>query len=484
MMATRDELEATLAERWDADNLAVYGDHLQAESDPRGELIAIDLAIDRALADQGGVMKEQLLLDRGNATFAIDRRREHLAAWLGDHLAGRLPPYGSARFGFIDDLRIDDYDSERFYQDLVTSPARTHLRKLRVIGLDFIAPVLELLAARPNPWLQELALLQRPDAPHPVAVSTALASRVIAATPRLRVLHLRGRNLVEELPHPGLRALSIQGFDALGSLAGAGPALPALERLDFAFFDDAGAGPDGISDQRLAALLPADRLPALRELDLSRNEPSGPAFRRGAFNYGGAADVFRFLLDLPLVGRLAWLAMPAVRTAQQERQLAAALARMPALERLELPHGYRGFEPPADLRHPTAAIRVAPPWPWPPIDRLHRRDRIQITRGPWIGLHPSLITLAVRLEVIWDGLAGADRACWARFWDAFAPLLGDAASIAVAARTVVEAFATLGNWRDIPGWNALFAGLRSGEDRLETITVGRAPEQVPDDVPW
>src|SRR5688572_13894791 len=48
-MATRDDLETALADRWDDDNLAVYGDYLEAESDPRGALIAIDRAIDRAL---------------------------------------------------------------------------------------------------------------------------------------------------------------------------------------------------------------------------------------------------------------------------------------------------------------------------------------------------------------------------------------------------------------------------------------------------
>ncbi len=41
---TRDELEAGLLANWDPAQLAVYGDFLQSEGDPRGELIAIDFA--------------------------------------------------------------------------------------------------------------------------------------------------------------------------------------------------------------------------------------------------------------------------------------------------------------------------------------------------------------------------------------------------------------------------------------------------------
>ena len=39
-----EDLERALQSSWDRDHLAVYGDALQARGDPRGELIAIDLA--------------------------------------------------------------------------------------------------------------------------------------------------------------------------------------------------------------------------------------------------------------------------------------------------------------------------------------------------------------------------------------------------------------------------------------------------------
>jgi hypothetical protein len=476
-VATRDDLETALAERWDDDNLAVYGDHLQGESDPRGELIAIDLAIDRALGGRDAATGEPLLRDTSAATFAIDKRRQHVAAWLGEPLASQLSHHGSSRFGFID-LKVDDHAAERFFRDLVASPARAYLRRLRVIGLDHISPVLEVLAAAPDPWLQELVVFQLPGAAHPVEVSTALGRRVIAATPRLASMHLRGRSLLDEFPHPGLRSLSIQGYDALGSLHGEGPALPALERLDFAFFDDAGVRRRRpIPAEELAALLPGARLPALRALDLSRNEPSGPGvLPRGAFNYGGTIDPFRFVRELPLLDQLTRLAMPAVRTREQEQQLAAALARMPALERLAIPHGYRSLAPPSELHHPAAAIDVARPWPWPPIDRLLGRDRIQFADGPPLGLDPSLVTLAIELEAAWDRLDAAERARWEAFWDAFAPLFeGARAGMGmVSTRTIVDAFATLPGRRYIPGWTEVHGELRA-EHRAVRIAVSLAP---------
>lgn len=475
-MATRDDLETALAERWDDDNLAVYGDELEARGDPRGALIAIDRAIDRALGGQDAATAEQLLGDHAAAAFSIDQRREHLVAWLGGRLASELPQHGSARFGFLEVRVRDDLESERFYRALLASPARAHLRRLLVLDHDHPAGVLEPLAAAPNPWLQELVILQAPGASYPV-ISTALGGRIIAATPRLHSMHVRGREVFEELPHPHLRALSIQGFDALGSLSGAGPALPALQRLDFAFFDDAGVTHwEQVTGARLAALLPAARLPALRELDLSRNEPTDPDVRPlGAFHHGGTIDPFRFLLELPPADQLTRLAMPAVRTATQARLLSAALAGMPALERLELPHGYRGLAPPPEIHHPQAEIRVAPPWPWRPMEQLVAHDRIQVAYDRPIGPASSLITLAIRLEGVWDRLATEARQRWAAFWDALDPLLQGAYTVMVDARIIVDAFATFPGRGYVVGWSGVYGELRTA---LEAGPDPRRPLQV------
>jgi hypothetical protein len=62
------------------DNLVVYGDHLQSESGPRGELIAIDRAL-------GG-------RDRGTGEPLQDTSA---ATWLGEPLASRATGGGAAR---------------------------------------------------------------------------------------------------------------------------------------------------------------------------------------------------------------------------------------------------------------------------------------------------------------------------------------------------------------------------------------------------
>lgn len=478
----REDLETALAERWDDDNLAVYGDELEAQGDPRGALIAIDRAIDRALGGHDAATAEQLLGDHAAAAFSIDQRREHLVAWLGGRLASELPRHGSARFGFLEVRVRDDLESERFYRALLASPARTYLRRLLVLDHDDPASVLEPLAAAPNPWLQELVIRQAPG-PSPPAISTALGGRVIAATPRLHSMHVRGRRIFDELPHPHLRALSIQGFDALGSLSGAGPALPALQRLDFAFFDDAGVGhQERVPGARLVALLPAARLPALRELDLSRNEPTAPGVRPpGAFHYGGTINPFRFLLELSPAERLTRLAVPAVRTAEQARLLSASLESMSALERLEIPHGYRGLAPPPELHHPRADIRVAPPWPWRPMEQLLGHDRIQVAYSLPIGPAPSLVTLAIRLEGAWDRLGMEARRRWAAFWDALDPMFQGTHAVTVDARLIVDAFATLPGRSHVLGWAGLYNELRAeleagaGPRRPLQVMVSRAP---------
>jgi len=476
-MAIRDDLEAALAERWDDDNLAVYGDFLEAESDPRGALIAIDRGIDRALGGLDPATAEQVLGDHSAATFTIDQRREHLAAWLGEPLASELPAHGSARFGFIDDLRVHDLESERFFRALLASPARAYLRRLRVLGHDDLRLVLADLAAASNPWLQELVIIQFRDRWHRPEVSTALGARLIAATPRLHSLHVCARNLIEELPHPGLRSLSIQGLDALGSLVGDGPALPALRRLDFAFFDDAGVThQERISAARLAALLPAARLPALRELDLSRNEPSAPEVSPlGAFTYGGTVDPFRFALELPLAGQLTRLAMPAVRTHEQARRLSAAIARMPALERLEIPHGYRGLAAPSELDHPTAQLSIARPWPWRPLDQLLGHDQIRLGDAAPSWGHPSLVALAVRLEAVWERLSEQARRRWEVLWDRLDPLLQGAPVVMVDTDAIVEAFATLPPRTYISGWSTAYDALRSERNQVRRLAVSLAP---------
>jgi hypothetical protein len=481
-VALRDDLEAALAERWDDDNLAVYGDHLESHSDPRGALIAIDRGIDRALGGRDQISTDQLLGDQAAATYTIDQRREYLVAWLGERLVSQLPRHGSARFGFIDDLRVhDDLESLDFFRELLASPARAYLRRLRLSGM-YLKPMFEVLAAAPNPWLQELAIIEDPpEGGHLWDVPPALGERLVAVTPRLRAMRLHGHNLLEEFPHPHLRSLIVRGFTALGTLAGDGPPLSALHHLDLGFSGDSGAPYEAPAPARVvAALLPAARLPALRELDLSRNEP-GPrtATALGVHSHGGKIDPFRFVQGLALAPQLTRLAMPTVRTPEQAQRLSAALARMPALTRLELPHGYRGLPPPPAIDHPTAELHVAPPWPWRPMDQLWAFGRLAIAGGPPIAVHPSLVTLAIRLEVAWEALGAEARARWDALFRALEPLFQHAATVMMDSRVFIAAFATLPPRSYLHGWTAVYDALRAAQPRAFQLAVRLAPAGRP-----
>src|SRR5258708_20502667 len=105
MSSTRRALEAALAAGFERladaewrDTLAIYADHLLAEGDPRGELIALDLQIDT----------------HATTTELVARRASLLAAFLG-HLRPLDNPHlawvgDTFSRGFVDDLVIDADD--------------------------------------------------------------------------------------------------------------------------------------------------------------------------------------------------------------------------------------------------------------------------------------------------------------------------------------------------------------------------------------
>ena len=182
-VALRDELELALLAAWNTADLAVYADHLQALGDPRGELIALDLAPRR---------------DRSWR----DRRRAVLEEWLGPRLAasaGRL-----VQHGVLHELR-DGHGPA----DLLDGPLGAVVRGFSVPGpRDRRSPAavvdaLERLAAHPRPWLTRLAIDHAGDA----RCEPALRDRLIAATPNLVELYTLGQRLFDSFRHPSLRRL-------------------------------------------------------------------------------------------------------------------------------------------------------------------------------------------------------------------------------------------------------------------------------------
>jgi hypothetical protein len=183
-MALRDELERALLASWNTDDLAVYADHLQALGDPRGELIALDLA------------------PRGDRAWH-ERRSAVLQAWLGPELAasaGRL-----VQHGVIHELRDGHHPP-----DLLASPLGAFVRGFSTWGGVYIRPLtaavlqaLERLAAQPRPWLTRLAI----DYQGELRCDPALCDRLIAATPNLVELYTLGDCLFDSFHHPSLRRL-------------------------------------------------------------------------------------------------------------------------------------------------------------------------------------------------------------------------------------------------------------------------------------
>jgi hypothetical protein len=197
-VALRDELEQALLASWNTGDLTVYADHLQSLGDPRGELIALDLAPSRDRAWQ-------------------QRRRALLDAWLGPVLAasgGRL-----VQHGVLHELR-DGHGPP----GLLDSPLGAVIRGFSAQSGAYRGPpasavlrALDRLAAHPRPWLTRLALDYCGD----TLCDPALRDRLIAATPNLVELYTLGERLFDTFHHPSLRRLyATPAFQRPGSGGG------------------------------------------------------------------------------------------------------------------------------------------------------------------------------------------------------------------------------------------------------------------------
>jgi len=117
----RSEIEAELAEEFDLEQLAVYADVLQTEGDPRGELIALDLA--NSDAD----------------------REALLVRWLGPVLAATV----DTELGFIT-------DNEEQLAAWIAHPAAHYVRGASITGVQYwIGHAAQQLAERSGRWLTQ-----------------------------------------------------------------------------------------------------------------------------------------------------------------------------------------------------------------------------------------------------------------------------------------------------------------------------------------
>jgi len=475
MSSTRRDLEAALAEgleRADAgwrDTLAIYADHLLAEGDPRGELIALDLQID----------------SRGTTTELVARRASLLASFLG-HLRPldnpHLPWVGDTfSHGFVDDLAIDASDPNACDRlpAILASAVGPYLRGITVRGDSaFLDRALGIVARREHAWLERLALVEQAGA-HAPAVRDATVERVIAATPRLRRLVVEGHRVLDEFPHPVLRALHVTGETALGSLVTPGAPCPAVDELDLAFerpaplhepyppledgelLDD-DAPLEAPANDRWE--LRAERLPALRRLDLSRNEP---APRSPSTPVGGGATVFDLVGRLPMRARLTHLKLPSLRRDEDVEALQRAVLDMPELVEVELARSLLHREP--ELRHPRARfVLTASKRPWPPRDQLRPGQALRVSipgaRTPDV---VSLETAVTAMEWRWSSLPVEARSAWATLWEFLDPL-DDTREAPFPMDILLHAIEACGMALDEGGWRELREDMR---DRRTSATM-------------
>jgi hypothetical protein len=193
----RDELEAALVAYWNHDDLSVYADHLLAQGDPRGELIALDLAPAPNNADW------------------VARRRAVITRWLGNELG--LRAYGVIKHGFIHDLD-DGKGLGTLTAPLLDSPAGTYVRSFASRGpATKVRATLARLAARERPWLTRLFVAVRSGPMREPSVNPATGDALVAATPRLQELDVRGRRVFGDLAHPTLRRLHLSNHDSVAN---------------------------------------------------------------------------------------------------------------------------------------------------------------------------------------------------------------------------------------------------------------------------
>ncbi len=324
-MTTPAELEASLATAWDLDVLAVLADVLQAAGDPRGELIALDLHAGR----------------HGATDEHATRKHALQVAWLGE--VGAHPAVG-VDHGFLT-LDVAVGDDHTVIERVLAHPGTRTLRTVTIAGESIpLANHVAALAKARHPWLRRLAV-HRLDKGWESSIEGAAAKRLVAATPALEVLTLRGHRVFSVFAHPTVQRLSIDNCFALGphGLRGADRAMPALA------FARIGAGFGLWTPIQLEELFDVNGTPALTRLDVSA-ELTG-IMSSVPTSQPTVLALLASLRQLPIKRQLTHLWLPAIRTGAEHTELELAVATMPALVELHVPKPLL-----APLQHPAAVI--------------------------------------------------------------------------------------------------------------------------------
>ncbi len=428
-METREELEAALAASWDRDTLTVYADHLQAEGDPRGELIALDLEIEA----------------KGSSVELSKRRTSLLYAWLG-----RLVPVDnvhaswvgdSLRFGFVDDLHFEGGDPNALarFEQVLDSPAGPYVRGLTMTGhAQDLERALSALASREHAWLSRMSIGLWSAQP---TIGEPAWRAAFAAMPHLESLELRPNAAFAPFSHPTITKLAIRG-DAVYAALGDGASFDRVTELDLdltttiypPYYDD-----EYIEAEEPAGVeLPTIAFPALRKLDLAQN---------GVARIDAA---YQFLRTFAARSHITHVRIPQLRSAADRNELVNAIHDMPKLEVVEVVQGHY-YEPP-DL--PTGNVRFvrAETWPWP-TQELARGKGLRVYQpGAKYGDTITLFDAVYLMERSFEQLPRPARAAWSQLWHAVAALGKEPASFpARVLADAVEACPELmqNGWREL-----------------------------------
>ncbi|HEU0031778.1 MAG TPA: hypothetical protein VFQ53_14170 [Kofleriaceae bacterium] len=303
--AAMGDLETAIAaDPYGTSVYAVYGDSLQAAGDPRGELIALQLAEDAKPGDAKLVAAIGRLLEK---------HRAHLFGPLAKH-AGKLREFSEGafiwRFGFIHIAQLDRQELTDplapIVRDLLHHPSGRFVAELLLRDDDErdLAELLELLATgeplslralelttaadvgdlggvlRAHPKLRRLAVRGRVGSDAVTPIRTTLRSIVAAALPELEELELRLVNRDARVPDvrallrrtdlPALRRLRLRSADFPNEILAdlvESPFASQLELVDLSLCEIGDRAIGGLVDRRA-------RFPNLREVVLTRGHLS------------------------------------------------------------------------------------------------------------------------------------------------------------------------------------------------------------------
>ena len=369
-MAVIAELEARLQREWDDATAAVYADALIAAGDPRGEVIAIDLHI----------------ANHGTTPELDARRAAKLVEWLGR-------PY-PVRLGLVHDYSLSsDSDGSAIDRaaELVGSRAGEALASISIaIFVQNLPALLDVLARRPHPWLRRITIQTTTDGD---PVPPEIAARLSAATPNLEELALRGDRIFTTPVHATVRTLRLDGT---ASIVVGAHAMPSVTTVDLAL-----GFAQGRRRRALCALLNPRLFPAVRTLDLSRNEYEYPT------GLERNQPVFGFIDEIEGFDRIRELVLPSLRGDDHLRAAEALLVRFPDLH-IRVARSY-AFAPPSSDR-----LRVAAPRPWPAPDTISSRHALRVEGAD---TELALRTIIDELEAAFDTLPADARAAWVAFWE-------------------------------------------------------------------